>query len=128
MKEFPVLNYDGKATEAVKVDVKKGKTVKISLAFSNRNCPAVELAPVLRAVFDTKASGWQYKFVTDDIVFHGGLNCIKDLRIQDTNPLYVDLYVRASEDAAPLSIDIEAMSNVSNTASKKTIGRLTLTP
>ena len=134
LKEFPVLNYDGKATEAVKVDVKRGKAVKISLAFSNRNCPAVELAPVLRAVFDTKAAGWQYKFVrkgvdiTDDIVFHGGLNCIKDLRIQDTNPLYVDLYVRASEDAAPLSIDIEAMSNVSNTASKKTIGRLTLTP
>ena len=28
LKEFPVLNYDGKATEAVKVDVKKGKTVK----------------------------------------------------------------------------------------------------
>ena len=50
LNEFPVLNYGGEATESVKADVPKGEVVKLSLAFSNRNCPSVELAPVLRAV------------------------------------------------------------------------------
>ena len=134
LNEFPVLNYGGEATESVKADVPKGEVVKLSLAFSNRNCPSVELAPVLRAVFDTRAKGWHYKFVrknndvTDDFVFRGGLNCKGGLRILNTNPLTIDLYVQADEGAAPLTIDIEAMSNASNTVNKKNIAQLTLQP
>lgn len=134
LNEFPVLNYGGEATESVKAGVPKGEVVKLTLTFSNRNCPNVELSPVLRAVFDTRAKGWHYKFVrknndvTDDVVFRGGLNCKGGLRIQNTNPLSIDLYVKADEGAAPLTIDIEAMSNASNTVSKKNIARLTLQP
>ena len=134
LNEFPVMNYDGKAAESVKVDVTPGEIKKITLAFSNSNCPSVELAPVLRAVMDTKAKGWHYKFVrhsnnvdlTNDMVFYGGLECKKDLRISEYSPFTIDLFVKADEGAAPLVIDIEAMSNISNTANSKIIGKITL--
>ena len=66
--------------------------------------------------------------MTDDFVFRGGLNCKGGLRILNTNPLTIDLYVQADEGAAPLTIDIEAMSNASNTVNKKDIAQLTLQP
>ena len=83
---------------------------------------------------DTKAKGWHYKFVrhsndsdvTNDIVFNGGLECKGKLRIMQTAPLTIDLYVKADEGAAPLSIDIEAMSNISNTVNRKVVGTISL--
>jgi hypothetical protein len=40
--------------------------------------------------------------------------------------LTIDLYVKADEGAAPLSIDIEAMSNISNTVNRKVVGTISL--
>lgn len=135
LSEFPTLNCEGKAVSGqASVGVKAGETTKITLTFSNSNCPSVELAPVLRAVMDTKAKGWHYKFVrhsndsdvTNDIVFNGGLECKGKLRIMQTAPLTIDLYVKADEGASPLSIDIEAMSNISNTVNRKVVGTISL--
>ncbi len=131
---LPTFNYDGGPTETASIDVKKGEVKQIKLTFSNIDCPSVEIAPVIRAVFDTKAKGWHYKFqrrtadLTETIVFNGGLNCKGGLRITSTTPLTIDLYVKADAEAAPLKMEIEAMSNLSNTANKKTVATLTLNP
>ena len=104
------------------------------MAFSNAGCPGVELAPVIRAVMDTKAKGWHYKFVrhankvdiTNDMVFNGGIECKGLMRITQASPFTVDLYIKADEDASPLTIEIEAMGNVSNTVNRKIIGTISL--
>ncbi|MBR4755518.1 MAG: hypothetical protein IK076_01095 [Bacteroidales bacterium] len=134
LNTFPVLNYGGSAVESASIDVGKGKVTSIPLTFSNKDCPVVELSPVLRVIFPTDAPHWKYKFtvngvdVTNDMVFNGGLNCVGKLRLMQAAPLTVKLHVLAEEGASPLTMEIEAMPNLSNTVRRKTVAKIVLNP
>lgn len=90
---------------------------------SNDADPQIELSPVINVAISGGVNDWEISFnlagnnVTDDVVYNGGLNCIKTLRLSKTNKLTLNMIIRNKiANAAPVSIKIKTMSNISNTA------------
>ena len=136
LNEFPKASASN-ATDAgngvYSASVENGKTIEIPVTFSNGNCPGVELSPVLRAVYDTSNPDWDVMFkvgstgISNSMIFNGGFNCINSYRITCAKPLTVTACFRPKKASASLTVSFEAMSNLSNTASKKTVMTLKLT-
>jgi hypothetical protein len=98
-------------------------TYSMPVIISNDADPQIELSPVVNAAITGGTSDWNISFslggsdVTDDVVYNGGINCIKALRLSKTNKLTLFMNIKNKvTNAAPLTIKIKTMSNISNTA------------
>lgn len=125
----------GAVTSLVKVQLPTGSNAKITmknspgnptyslpLIISNETNPQIELSPVVSAAISGGTNDWGLSFslggndVTDDIVYNGGINCIKALRLSKTNKLTLLMNIKNKvTNAAPLTVKIKTMSNISNT-------------
>lgn len=129
-KEFPVLkaNIGGntKDDNLITVNVKKGSYVDVPIEVSNGNLPAVELSPVIRAIVDKDNPNWNFSFeidgtdYTDDFIYNGGMNFIKEYRLTENKKITIDLRIKYNGgDTKNNTIKFEVMSNISNTKNKK---------
>jgi hypothetical protein len=148
LKNFPKLtcNETGKVNNDVTVtltndsvvDVKLTKDVQYSMpiTISNDNQPQIEITPVIRAILNEAANDWIISFwvgtkdVTDKVIYNGGLNCIDTYRLTKTNRLTLKMLIKSRSTVAspaPLTINLQSMSNISNTKNKQNF-KITVNP
>lgn len=135
LKEFPVVKLDNSSNNCVisngrggwNINLKPEQEIDIPIVFSNENIPSIELSPVVRAVVDLDKRGWCILFsidgvdVTNNMIYDGGLNFVREYRISKGNPTVVNMHVKAPRVSAAESYNIsfEVMSHISNTCNKK---------
>lgn len=97
----------------------------IPLVLSNGFAPGIAISPVIRALISHRA-GWDIQFklrgtnVTHSMVYDGGLNFVGGLRISKNNSRTLEVSIQAKqENPKPVTIELQTMSNSSNTVNKK---------
>ena len=106
---------------------KKGSApYTVPLVVSNGLAPGIAISPVMRAII-SDGEDWDIRFklrgknVTDAMVADGGFNFIGAARLSKGNPAKLEVTIRAKKnDPKPATIELEAMSNISNTVNKET--------
>lgn len=98
----------------------------LPFVISNGSAPGIAISPVIRANV-SNSEGWDIQFklrgknVTDSMVYDGGLNFIGGLRISKNNPSILEVRIQAKKhNLKPATIQLQAMSNISNTVDTKT--------
>lgn len=105
---------------------KKGRAdCTMPFVISNGFAPGIAISPVIRAMISNRAD-WDIQFklrgtkVTDSVVYDGGLSFVGGLRISKNNPSTLEISIHAKKDRPkPVSIELQTMSNISNTINKK---------
>ena len=105
------------------VNLGNAKQGVVAVAISNGFAPGIAIAPVIRAII-SHGEGWDIQFklrganVTDAMVYRGGFNFVGSARVSKTNPSTLEMSIRAKKrDPQPVTIQLQTMSNISNTAS-----------
>ena len=103
----------------------------LSFVVSNGLAPGIAISPVVRAIVSNGAD-WDIRFklrgtdVTNAMVYQGGFNFVGDARVSKTNPATLEVSLRAKNPRPkPAIIQLQTMSNLSNTASKSMAFALT---
>lgn len=106
---------------------KKGRAeCTLPFVISNGFAPGIAISPVIRAIVGS-SDDWDIQFklrgkkVTDSVVSGGGLNFVGGRRISKNNPSTLTIIIHAKKNnPKPVTIELQTMSNISNTVHKKT--------
>lgn len=92
---------------------------------SNGFAPGIAISPVIRAIISND-DGWNIQFklrgtkVTNAVVYDGGLNFVGGVRVSKNNPSTLEISIQAEKDnLKPITIQLQTMSNISNTVNKE---------
>jgi hypothetical protein len=117
------------------IEMSKDGQCTLPIVISNDNQPQIEISPLLSAIIDNNGVDWNINFllsgkiVTLNMLVRGGINCINDLRL--SKGVKLDLALQISPKSTvlnpnPVVVNLQCMSNVSNTKNKKTAYKVTV--
>ena len=106
---------------------------KMPFAISNEFAPGIAISPVIRAII-RNSDGWDVQFklrgekVTDSVVYGGGFNFVGGARLSKNNPATLEMSIQAKKNLKPVTIQLQTMSNISNTLNKEISFIITVKP
>ena len=118
-----------KSPSQVIVSLGKGRNgaaaCTLPFVISNGSAPGIALSPVVQALV-SRRDGWNIQFrlgganVTEAVVQDGGLNFVGSRRISKQHPATLELRLQATQkNPPPVTIQLQTLSNLSNTALKR---------
>ena len=104
---------------------KGGAPRTVPFVISNGFAPGIAISPVIRAIL-SDSGDWDVQFklrgknVTNAMVSEGGFNFVGGARVSKENLSNLEVIIRAKKaDPKPVTIELQTMSNISNTVNKE---------
>lgn len=117
------------------IEMNKDGQCTLPIVISNDYQPQIEISPLLSAIIDNNGIDWNINFllsgkiVTLNMLVRGGINCINDLRLSKGVKLDLALQISPKstiQNPNPVVVNLQCMSNVSNTKNKKIAYKVTV--